>query len=88
MDYEFSGAANFVNASVTGTQLDPSTCHPLALGALPAATGTVACAAGATPCPTITNAGFTIVRPDVLSNPVTPGGVLGTTLNPATATGP
>jgi hypothetical protein len=29
MDYEFQGAGAFVNASLPGTQLDPTTCHPL-----------------------------------------------------------
>jgi hypothetical protein len=29
MDYEFIGTGFFVNASVPGTQLDPTTCHPL-----------------------------------------------------------
>jgi hypothetical protein len=29
MDYEFAGAGAFINASIPGTQLDPSTCHPL-----------------------------------------------------------
>jgi hypothetical protein len=29
MDYEFQGAAAFTNASIPGTQLDPTTCQPL-----------------------------------------------------------
>jgi hypothetical protein len=29
MDYEFQGAGAFVNASIPGTQLDPTNCHPL-----------------------------------------------------------
>ena len=29
MDYEFTGSAAFVNASIPGTQLDPTACHPL-----------------------------------------------------------
>ena len=29
MDYEFQSATAFVNSSIPGSQLDPSTCHPL-----------------------------------------------------------
>jgi hypothetical protein len=29
MEYEFTGAGPFINAAIPGTQLDPSTCHPL-----------------------------------------------------------
>jgi hypothetical protein len=29
IDYEFAGSGAFINASIPGTQLDPSTCHPL-----------------------------------------------------------
>jgi hypothetical protein len=68
MDYEFTGAAAFYNASIPGTQLDPSTCHPLLIP--------------------LTDAGGTIVVPDALTDPVTPGGAAGTSTNPATGTGP
>ena len=29
MDYEFQGSGAFINASIPGTQLDPTACHPL-----------------------------------------------------------
>lgn len=29
MDYEFQGSGAFINASIPGTQLDPTSCHPL-----------------------------------------------------------
>lgn len=71
MDYEFIGAGAFYNASIPGTQLDPSTCHPLLI-----------------PLTNTGGGGGAIFVPDILTDPVTPGGALGTNLNPATGTGP
>jgi hypothetical protein len=68
IDYEFLGAGAFYNSSIPGTQLDPSTCHPLLIP--------------------LSDQGGTIVVPDALTDPITPGGHLGNLTNPATGTGP
>ena len=87
-DYEFSGAGAFYNASQPASQLDPTSCRPLALddpnGG--SAVGSVACGNGLT-CPTITNGTDEIVLPDPLTNPVTPGGTTNTLANPPVGTG-
>src|SRR5262249_17043433 len=83
VDYEFRGAGAFVNASVPGAQLDPSSCRPLTIDAAPATVGTIACNVPGGLCPTITNGILgEIVTPDVLTDPITPGGATATLLNP------
>jgi hypothetical protein len=87
-DYEFSGAGAFYNASQPATQLDPTSCRPLALDDPTGGSvvGSTACGTGLT-CPTITNGTDTIVLPDPLTNPVTPGGTTNLLANPPVGTG-